>query len=408
MDIAIIGGGAAGLMAAYHAAQNGARVTIYERNDRPGIKLNLTGKGRCNVTNDTTLEGLIANTPQNGKFLYSAFSAYTPQDVMQTFAALGAELKTERGQRVFPVSDRAKDITAALQRGLRERDVRIVRARICEIVRDAQGHVCALIGQDGVRYTADRVILATGGKSYPKTGSSGDGYALAQALGHTVTTLRPSLVALRAEGDIPARLEGLSLRNVRITLSRGGKVRYTDFGELVFTRDGLSGPVILSGSAHLRGARDFPAKLDIDLKPALDAETLDARLLRDFSENLNRDFSNALSALLPSKLIPVVIELSGIAPNRKVHTITRTERKTLLQLLKCLSFTITATGPFSDAIITSGGISVKEVDPKTMQSKLVPGLYFAGEVLDVDAYTGGFNLQIAWSTAFCAAQAVTK
>ena len=403
MKITVIGGGAAGMMCAALAAENKEnKVTLIERNKILGIKLNITGKGRCNLTNDTDEDGLLKNTVTNGRFLYSAYSAFTPADVKEYFEKLGVPLKTERGDRVFPQSDRAKDISGALITKLKRSGVNIVQARALEILTE-EGAVKG-VKTDGGIYESDRVILATGGLSYPKTGSSGDGFKMAEKLGHTVTPCRPSLVALRLKGDVPKKLEGLSLKNIKAVLKDGkGKKLYDDFGEMLFTSNGVSGPVILSMSAHIKGREDLT--LTVDLKPALDEKTLDKRILRDFEENINRDFSNSLGALLPSKLIPVIIELSGIPPFKKVHEITKKEREGLVSLLKGLTFDILGVCGYEEAVVTQGGISVKEINPKTMESKIVKGLYFAGEIIDVDAYTGGFNLQIAWSTAYLASKA---
>ena len=403
MKITVIGGGAAGMMCAALAAENKQnKVTLIERNKILGIKLNITGKGRCNLTNDTDEDGLLKNTVTNGRFLYSAYSAFTPADVKEYFEKLGVPLKTERGDRVFPQSDRAKDISGALITKLKRSGVNIVQARALEILTE-EGAVKG-VKTDGGIHESDRVILATGGLSYPKTGSSGDGFKMAEKLGHTVTPCRPSLVALRLKGDVPKKLEGLSLKNIKAVLKDGkGKKLYDDFGEMLFTSNGVSGPVILSMSAHIKGREDLT--LTVDLKPALDEKTLDKRILRDFEENINRDFSNSLGALLPSKLIPVIIELSGIPPFKKVHEITKKEREGLVSLLKGLTFDISGVCGYDEAVVTQGGISVKEINPKTMESKIVKGLYFAGEIIDVDAYTGGFNLQIAWSTAYLASKA---
>lgn len=403
MKITVIGGGAAGMMCAALAAENKQnKVTLIERNKILGIKLNITGKGRCNLTNDTDEDGLLKNTVTNGRFLYSAYSAFTPADVKEYFEKLGVPLKTERGDRVFPQSDRAKDISGALITKLKRSGVNIVQARALEILTE-EGAVKG-VKTDGGIHESDRVILATGGLSYPKTGSSGDGFKMAEKLGHTVTPCRPSLVALRLKGDVPKKLEGLSLKNIKAVLKDGkGKKLYDDFGEMLFTSNGVSGPVILSMSAHIKGREDLT--LTVDLKPALDEKTLDKRILRDFEENINRDFSNSLGALLPSKLIPVIIELSGIPPFKKVHEITKKEREGLVSLLKNFTFDILGVCGYEEAVVTQGGISVKEINPKTMESKIVKGLYFAGEIIDVDAYTGGFNLQIAWSTAYLASKA---
>ena len=408
MKIIIIGGGAAGMMAACAAAEQGAKVILIERNSMLGMKLNITGKGRCNLTNNSTADELIKNTLTNGRFLHSAFAAFSVPDTMAFFAKIGVPLKTERGKRVFPVSDRSRDVSGALKTHMHRLGVEVLQHRVRSIVAENNA-VTGVMLQSGEVLAADRVILATGGRSYPKTGSEGDGYRMAQALGHTVTDLRPSLVPLLTEEHTPAQMEGLSLKNVSLTIQKNGKKVFSDFGEMVFTAKGFSGPLILSASAHLNGKKHtYPYEAFIDLKPALDRETLDKRLLRDFAENSNRDFSNALSQLLPAKMIPVMVELSGIPARQKVNTITRAQREKLCTLLKAMPFTVVAAGSWDEAVVTAGGISVKEIDPKTMASKLVSGLYFAGEIMDVDAYTGGFNLQIAWSTGHCAGLAAAE
>lgn len=408
MKIVVVGGGAAGMMAACTAARRGASVILIERNAQLGVKVNITGKGRCNVTNDSDPETLIKNTLTNGRFLYSAFAAMSAQDTMAFFEKIGVPLKVERGKRVFPVSDRARDVSGALKTQLHRLGVQVLQHRV-KAVAEKDGSVCGVLLQDGSVLAADRVILATGGRSYPRTGSDGDGYRMARALGHTVTELRPSLVPLLTQETTPAQMEGLALKNVTLTVKKDGKKVFSDFGEMVFTAKGISGPLVLSASAHLDGKKHtYPYQAFIDLKPALDAETLDKRLLRDFAENSNRDFSNALSQLLPAKMIPVAVQMCGIPGNQKVHTITRVQRENLCVLLKAFPFTVVAAGGWDEAVVTAGGISVKEIDPKTMGSKLVRGLYFAGEIMDVDAYTGGFNLQIAWSTGYCAGQAAAE
>lgn len=408
MNIVVVGGGAAGMMAACTAARRGASVILIERNAQLGVKVNITGKGRCNVTNDSDPETLIKNTLTNGRFLYSAFAAMSAQDTMSFFEKIGVPLKVERGKRVFPVSDRARDVSGALKTQLHRLGVQILQHRV-KAIAEKDGAVCGVLLQDGSVLAADRVILATGGRSYPRTGSDGDGYRMARALGHTVTELRPSLVPLLTQETTPAQMEGLALKNVTLTVKKDGKKVFSDFGEMVFTAKGISGPLVLSASAHLDGKKHtYPYQAFIDLKPALDAETLDKRLLRDFAENSNRDFSNALSQLLPAKMIPVAVQMCGIPGNQKVHTITRVQRENLCVLLKAFPFTVVAAGGWDEAVVTAGGISVKEIDPKTMGSKLVRGLYFAGEIMDVDAYTGGFNLQIAWSTGYCAGQAAAE
>ena len=408
MKIVVVGGGAAGMMAACTAARRGASVILIERNAQLGVKINITGKGRCNVTNDSEPESLIKNTLTNGRFLYSAFAAMSAQDTMTFFEKIGVPLKVERGKRVFPVSDRARDVSGALKTQLHRLGVQVLQHRV-KAVAEKDGSVCGVLLQDGSVLAADRVILATGGRSYPRTGSDGDGYRMARALGHTVTELRPSLVPLLTQETTPAQMEGLALKNVTLTVKKDGKKVFSDFGEMVFTAKGISGPLVLSASAHLDGKKHtYPYQAFIDLKPALYAETLDKRLLRDFAENSNRDFSNALSQLLPAKMIPVAVQMCGIPGNQKVHTITRVQRENLCVLLKAFPFTVVAAGGWDEAVVTAGGISVKEIDPKTMGSKLVRGLYFAGEIMDVDAYTGGFNLQIAWSTGYCAGQAAAE
>ena len=404
--ILVIGGGPAGMMAAISAAEKGAAVTLLEPNERLGKKLNITGKGRCNVTNDADLQTLLANVPKNGKFLYSVFSRFDGRDAIAFFEGLGVPLKTERGNRVFPVSDRAFDISGALEKRLRQLKVTMVRDRAVSLLMEND----CMIGAAGEKgnYTADAVILATGGVSYPATGSTGEGHRMAQEAGHTVTPLQGSLVPLREKGNLCARMQGLSLRNVSLTVFESGKKIYTDFGEMLFTHFGVSGPLVLSASAHMRRFEKKEYRLEIDLKPALDEPALDKRLVADFTKYANSDFVNALNNLLPQKMIPVIVELSGIDPREKVHEITREQRKVLLQLLKHFPVEIAGLRPVTDAIITSGGIKISEINPTTMESKLVKGLYFAGELIDVDAYTGGFNLQIAWATGRAAGIAAAE
>ena len=399
--IVVIGGGAGGLMAAICAARKGAHVTLLDPNERLGKKVNITGKGRCNVTNDSTCEELLAHVPQNPRFLYSVFSRFDGHDAIDFFEGLGVPLKVERGKRVFPVSDRSFDITAALERELKRLHVKLVRDRALGIsVED--GHVAAVKGEKG-EYTASAVILATGGLSYPATGSTGDGFRMAEALGHTVTPLRGSLVPLEAREC--AVLQGLSLRNVALTVYENNKKIHSDFGEMLFTHFGVSGPLILSASAHMRHFDKKQYRLEIDLKPALDEQMLDKRLLSDFEKHANSDYCNVLGALLPQKMIDEFIDRSGIPPHEKVHDITRAQRETIRTLLKRWTVNVTAPMPVENAIITSGGVKVGEIDPKTMASKKVGGLYFAGEIIDVDAYTGGYNLQIAWATGKAAGEA---
>ena len=397
------------MMAAIWAAEQGGSVSLLEPNERLGKKLNITGKGRCNVTNCADAATVIANTTCNAKFLYGALSQFDGHAAMRFFEGVGVPLKVERGNRVFPVSDRAFDVSAALERRLKALRVHWIRDRAAAL-ETADG---AMTGVRGERcfYPAEAVILATGGVSYPGTGSTGEGHTLAARLGHTVTPLRGSLVPLEGilgPGIPCVRLQGLSLRNVGLTAYEGTKKVYADFGELLFTHFGVSGPTVLSASAHLRNLDRKPCRLEIDLKPALDAQQLDRRLLSDFSKYANHDFRNALNDLLPQKLIPVVVELSGIPGGTKVHDVTREQRQTLGMLLKHFPVELTAARPVEEAIVTSGGISVREVNPKTMESKIVKGLYFAGEILDVDAYTGGFNLQIAWATGRLAGISAAK
>ncbi len=403
-DGIVIGGGPAGLFAAIHAARAGQRVLLLERNDRLGKKLLITGKGRCNVTNNCAVDEVLKNIPRNGRFLYSALNACPPGQVMDFFATCGCSLKTERGNRVFPISDRSQSVLDALQQAARAAhvDIRTDRAREIMTENDA---VCGVRGEKAT-YGCTWVILATGGLSYPTTGSTGDGYAMAKALGHTVLPCAGSLVPLETQGPDAPEMQGLSLRNVEVKLlDAKGKKLFTDFGELLFTHFGLSGPTVLSASAHLKGEN---CRLVIDLKPALDEAKLDARLLRDLELYKNRSMENALTDLLPRSMIPVVLRRLAIDPALQANSLTKQQRRSLVELLKNLSMTITGKRPVAEAIITSGGVKVSEIDPKTMQSKIVPGLYFAGEIIDCDAYTGGFNLQIAWSTAYAAATAVAQ
>ena len=392
----VIGAGAAGLTAAAVCAERGGRVLLIEKMERPGRKLRITGKGRCNVTNATfDLQGLLEHIPTNPRFLYSAFSRFDGHAAIDFFEGLGVPLKVERGKRVFPVSDRSFDITAALERELKRLHVKLVRDRALGIsVED--GHVAAVKGEKG-EYTASAVILATGGLSYPATGSTGDGFRMAEALGHTVTPLRGSLVPLEAREC--AVLQGLSLRNVALTVYENNKKIHSDFGEMLFTHFGVSGPLILSASAHMRHFDKKQYRLEIDLKPALSEEQLYDRITRDFALLANHAAQGALVKLLPSSMQPVMVARWGIDPATKANQITREQKRELVQLVKHWRVSIDARGDLAHAVITSGGVSVREVDPKTMQSKKALGLYFAGEVLDVDAYTGGYNLQIAFCTA---------
>ena len=394
-SIFVVGGGAAGMMAAITAAENGAQVTLLERNDRLGKKLYITGKGRCNVTNDCAPEDFFQNVPRNPRFLYSAIYAFPPREVMAWFEARGCALKTERGNRVFPQSDKSASVIDALRAELRRLGVRVLQERALDIVTQ-DGAVCG-IETDGGFHKTERVILATGGCSYPQTGSTGDGYRMLEKLGHTIVPPVGSLVPLVEKGYDCKQMQGLALKNVTLRLvNQKGKTVFEEFGELLFTHFGLSGPVVLSASAHMNEKDAYTVLLD--LKPALDEQKLDLRLLRDFEKFQNRDFENALVELLPKSMIPVIVRRSGIPAEEKVHSITREQRRALLELMKRFPVEIACKAPVEEAIVTSGGVKVSEIEPGTMQSKRVRGLYAAGELLDVDAYTGGFNLQIAWAT----------
>ena len=404
-DVIVVGGGAAGMMASITAARRGASVLLLERNEYTGQKLRITGKGRCNVTNDCGPDDVVKNTPNGGKFLYSAMNAFPPSRTVEFFESLGVPLKTERGARVFPVSDRAQDIVDALREAMNKAGVEQRRARVKAVT--TENGVVSGVDTDSAHYRAGSVILCTGGASYPATGSTGDGYAIAQKLGHTVVEPKPSLVPLVEDGDICSRMCGLSLKNVTVSVYDGGKrPLFSEMGEMLFTHFGLSGPLTLSASAHMRDFAGRKYTFVIDLKPALDEKKLDQRILRDFEKYANRDFSNSLSDLAPKLMIPVLVELSGIPAEQKVNSVTREQRRELVSLFKNFKIGILGPRPISEAIITSGGVALGEINPKTMQSKLVPGLYFAGEIIDADAYTGGFNLQIAWSTAVCAGSSV--
>ena len=397
-DGIVIGGGPAGMFAAITAAGRGQRVLLLERNDRLGKKLLITGKGRCNVTNDCSGQEVLQNTPRNGKFLYSAMNAFPPEKTMAFFEENGCGLKTERGNRVFPVTDKSQSVLECLQKELRRQQVTVKTARVKEILTEEGRVVGVKIQNETIR--SSWVILATGGASYPTTGSTGDGYAMAETLGHTVVTPQGSLVPLETAGTDAQDMQGLSLRNCGVKLLNAkGKVLYKDFGELLFTHFGVSGPTVLSASCHLKGDG---CRLVIDLKPALEENKLDDRIQRDLELYKNRTMENALTDLLPRSMIPVILRRLEIDPELQANSLTRQKRRALVELLKAFSLEITGKRPVAEAIITSGGIKVSEIDPKTMQSKKVPGLYFAGEVIDCDAYTGGFNLQIAWATA-CAA-----
>ena len=405
--IAIIGGGAAGLLAAGTAGEKGADVTLFEKNPMTGKKILITGKGRCNVTCDAEVREMEKHLPRGGKFLRSALYAFPPSEVFRFFEEEGVPLKIERGGRVFPVSDRARDIRDALERyALREKNVTLKKEKVLSVKKDGEAF---LIETPKGTERFQRVLIATGGLSYPGTGSDGDGYRFAKAFGHHITPCRPALIPLTVKESLPADAMGLSLKNIAArfeTLS--GKRVYEDFGEMLFCHFGVSGPVILSASSYLDFEKEKEYRLFLDLKPALTTEELDKRVLSDFKDNQNRDFINALSRLLPQKLIGPIVALSEIDPRKNVNLISREERQTLVSLLKKLPLTITGTRPVKEAIVTRGGVDLKEVDPRTMGSRLVPGLYFAGEVLDADGLTGGFNLQIAFSTARLAGESLSK
>ncbi len=400
MSVVVIGGGPAGMMAAAIAASRGKKVVLLEKNATLGRKLLITGKGRCNITNNCDISEFINNVPVNSSFLYSAFYSFTNTDLIDMLSKFGLETKVERGGRIFPVSDSANDVLNTLKRILKAYDVKVVSAEVKEIRITDEGKQVIVKGNKMVRCSS--VIIATGGLSYPATGSTGDGYKFAKLLGHSVTELKASLVPLSVKSPYIPRLMGLSLRNIGIKVFMDGKEIYSDFGEMLFTHYGMSGPVILSASSHMRDFKKHKYEISIDLKSALDEDTLDKRILRDFDKSKNKIFANSLGDLLPKKLIPVIIDASGIDPQKKVNEITRQERLALVSLLKEFRFSVEGLRPVETAIITSGGVNVKEINPKTMESKLCPGVFFAGEVIDVDAYTGGFNLQIAFSTGYLA------
>ena len=410
MKVVVIGGGPAGMMSAISAAKSGDKVVLLEKNNILGKKILITGKGRCNITSSLDIDDFINNIPGNGRFLYSAFENFDNKDIIELLKKEGVSVKEERGNRYFPTSDRAEDVRMALERETKKAGVDVkLNSKVCGIeIEDSRVKSVVL---ENAKIDADKIILATGGKSYPLTGSNGDGYKIAEELGHTIKDVRGSLVPLIAEKSVCSKMQGLSLRNVGIVLYDVEKDKkiYSDFGEMLFTHFGVSGPTILSGSAHLLRYKDVDKKisngkivLKIDLKPALSFEQLDARILRDFTEVKNKQFKNSFDKLLPKKMIDVVIDKSKIDPEKHVNEITREERMNLVKLLKCLVVRIDGFRPVDEAIVTAGGISVKEINPKTMESKIVSGLYFAGEIIDVDAYTGGFNLQIAYSTGFTA------
>lgn len=402
-NVIVVGGGAAGMMAAIFAARNGQNVTLLEKNEKLGKKIFITGKGRCNITNAADIEDLFTAVTSNPKFLYSGFYSFTNQQVIDFFEELGVKTKIERGERVFPVSDHSSDVIAAFSRELKSLGVSVslhteVRELLCE-----QDKVCGVLLTNGKKMKADAVIVATGGISYPSTGSTGDGYRFAKETGHRVTELLPSLVPMEVRQWYAKELQGLSLRNIEIRITDGKKKLYEEFGEMLFTHYGVTGPVILSASSVVgKTLRKKELTLHIDLKPALSEEQLDKRILREFDANHNKQYKNSIDSLFPAKLKPVMIELSEIEPEKKVNEITKEERQRLVHLIKDFTMTLTGLRSYNEAIITKGGVSVKEIDPGTMESKKMKGLYFAGEVLDLDAMTGGYNLQIAWSTGYLA------
>lgn len=427
--VIVIGGGPAGMFAAYFAAKNGHKVTLLEQNEKLGKKLYITGKGRCNITNASDMETLFANVCSNEKFLYSAFYSYTNEQVIDFFESYGLRTKVERGNRVFPVSDHSSDVIATLAKALKDVNVEVklytkVTKLLTEVYQDENGEqvvaekktgtvkqvIKGVEFNDGTKIMTDAVVLATGGISYPSTGATGDGYRFAEGLHHKIIEPSPSLVPFEVQESWVTEMQGLALKNVAITIEREGKKLYTDFGEMLFTHFGVSGPMILSASASIKPAffKDFAHEmtLKIDLKPALDRDQLDKRILKDFEEAKNKQYKNSIQKLLPSKMIPIIIRLSGIDPDKLVNEITKEERARLVDLLKGLPMTIIGLRGWNEAIITKGGVSVKQVNPSTMESKLVNGLYFAGELLDLDAMTGGYNLQIAWSTGYLAGNSI--
>ena len=403
-DVIVIGGGPAGMMAAITAAERGAKVCLMERNQKVGRKLYITGKGRCNVTNDADVRTVLEHIPRNGRFVTSAITRFPPESVKAFFEKRGVALKVERGGRVFPVSDKAADVVDALFLSLRRSGVELLEDRAAELLVE-DGAVCGVRGEHGT-IRSKAVVLATGGASYPLTGSTGDGYAMAEKVGHTIVPPQPSLVPLETAGEDCRRMQGLSLRNVAIRVkNQKKKVIYAEQGEMLFTHFGVTGPLILSASAHMRDFAKDKYTIFIDLKPALDEEKLDQRLLRDFGEQANRAFHNVLEGLLPRLMVPVMVERCGIPGDLPVHSVTKGQRRRLLEELKSFRVEVTGPRPIAEAIVTSGGVKTGEVDPHTMASKKIPGLYLAGELLDVDGYTGGFNLQIAWSTGRAAGEA---
>ena len=407
--VIVVGAGAAGMMAAYFAAKNKNKVTLIEKNEKTGKKIYITGKGRCNITNACDVEDLFANVMSNKKFLYSAFYGFTNSDVIDFFENHGIKTKIERGNRVFPVSDHSSDVISALERALKEQNVDILLNTCVEKIECEDSQVTGVVLCGGRKIEADAVIVATGGMSYQATGSTGDGYRFAEESGHKVTECTPSLVPFNAQEEWVAKLQGLSLKNVLVTIYDGRKKLYEDFGEMLFTHFGVSGPLILSASAAIKqNTIKKPLQMFIDLKPAPSYEALDKRILREFDDAKNKQFKNSINKLLPSKMIPVIIGLSGIDPDKKVNEISKGEREGLVNLLKKLPVTLNGTRQWNEAIVTKGGISTKDINPSTMESKIIKNLYFAGEVLDLDALTGGYNLQIAWSTGALAGKSINK
>lgn len=407
--VIVVGAGAAGMMAAYFAAKNKNKVTLIEKNEKTGKKIYITGKGRCNITNACDVEDLFANVMSNKKFLYSAFYGFTNSDVIDFFENHGIKTKIERGNRVFPVSDHSSDVISALERALKEQNVDILLNTCVEKIECEDSQVTGVVLCGGRKIEADAVIVATGGMSYQATGSTGDGYRFAEESGHKVTECTPSLVPFNAQEEWVAKLQGLSLKNVLVTIYDGRKKLYEDFGEMLFTHFGVSGPLILSASAAIKqNTIKKPLQMFIDFKPALSYEALDKRILREFDDAKNKQFKNSINKLLPSKMIPVIIGLSGIDPDKKVNEISKGEREGLVNLLKKLPVTLNGTRQWNEAIVTKGGISTKDINPSTMESKIIKNLYFAGEVLDLDALTGGYNLQIAWSTGALAGKSINK
>jgi len=401
-DVIIVGGGAAGLMAAITASGIGKKVLLFEKNDRLGKKLLITGKGRCNVTNNCSVDELIKNILSNPRFLYSAFSQFSSEDTMNFFENIGVQLKTERGNRVFPQSDKSSDIVNSLTRTIKDYGVDVLNKKVSSLI--IKENAVLGVEADGEEYYSDSVLITTGGKSYHSTGSTGDGYIFAEKAGHKIVPLKPSLVPIVTKEKYPTEMMGLSLKNVNLSVfdKNTGKKIFSEMGEMLFTHFGVSGPIVLSASSRIRTEEPERYIFYIDMKPALSDEKLDLRLQKDFSENINKDYINSLNKLLPTKMIPVFVKLSGISMDTKVNQITREQRHSIVNLMKNMSFTMKSFRPIDEAIITSGGVDTNEINPKTMESKLVKGLYFAGEIIDVDAYTGGFNLQIAFSTGYVA------